>query len=538
VLQATTGQLVAATACGVWEQAADRTTWNKIPGIDGRIVDIANEGLAIGLVPAGQDALEPALFRRERGGAWQRQTQAPATPTGLAPNTSGSRVYMRTGYASSRLWRSDDQGRTWRQVYQAQGQDVILDVVAVGPPSARLDIVVAVARGAQDTPHKVVLSLDSGATWRTVPGESTSTNHAKLFVSYESDTVYLASSGANGMRLQRVNISGNRLETIALPEGWSGLPYPIDAVGAFRSSLVLTINQPTNQSTVMGTLQGGPRVYSAFDQGLRGGISDIAFARPANQPEPQPVLVAATHDGIYERPAGAPAWVRLSAQPLGCAAPTSPNPPPGNPFAPVPRQENSNTRMYFAETQHTLSNEFKLFWEQNGGLPIFGYPLSEEFPERNVDLNREFTTQYLERERLEFHPENSAPYRVLLGRLGDELLKRQNRDWRLEDDLSNPFANTTCRRFELGGEQRQVCGPFLQYWQTHGLNMDGQAGTSYEESLALFGLPLTGVRMEKNQAGHTVLTQWFERARFEWHPNNPEPFKVLLGLLGNEITKK
>ena len=44
--------------------------------------------------------------------------------------------------------------------------------------------------------------------------------------------------------------------------------------------------------------------------------------------------------------------------------------------------------------------------------------------------------------------------------------------------------------------------------------------------------------MEKNQAGHTVLTQWFERARFEWHPNNPEPFKVLLGLLGNEITKK
>ena len=66
--------------------------------------------------------------------------------------------------------------------------------------------------------------------------------------------------------------------------------------------------------------------------------------------------------------------------------------------------------------------------------------------------------------------------------------------------------------------------------------MDGQRGTSYEESLALFGLPLTGVRMEKNKAGDTVLTQWFERARFEWHPNNPEPYKVLLGLLGNEIS--
>jgi ELWxxDGT repeat protein len=31
-----------------------------------------------------------------------------------------------------------------------------------------------------------------------------------------------------------------------------------------------------------------------------------------------------------------------------------------------------------------------------------------------------------------------------------------------------------------------------------------------------------------------VLTQWFERARFEWHPDKPDDFKVLLGLLGNE----
>jgi hypothetical protein len=29
--------------------------------------------------------------------------------------------------------------------------------------------------------------------------------------------------------------------------------------------------------------------------------------------------------------------------------------------------------------------------------------------------------------------------------------------------------------------------------------------------------------------------QWFERARFELHPENAPPFNVLLGLLGNEI---
>jgi hypothetical protein len=29
--------------------------------------------------------------------------------------------------------------------------------------------------------------------------------------------------------------------------------------------------------------------------------------------------------------------------------------------------------------------------------------------------------------------------------------------------------------------------------------------------------------------------QWFERARFELHPENPRPYDVLLGLLGNEL---
>jgi heat shock protein HslJ len=36
-------------------------------------------------------------------------------------------------------------------------------------------------------------------------------------------------------------------------------------------------------------------------------------------------------------------------------------------------------------------------------------------------------------------------------------------------------------------------------------------------------------------SGDTVLTQWFERARFEYHPNNPAAYRVLLGRLGAEV---
>ncbi len=41
--------------------------------------------------------------------------------------------------------------------------------------------------------------------------------------------------------------------------------------------------------------------------------------------------------------------------------------------------------------------------------------------------------------------------------------------------------------------------------------------------------------MERNSSGDTVLTQWFERARFEYHPDKPEPYKVLLGRLSADL---
>jgi hypothetical protein len=40
--------------------------------------------------------------------------------------------------------------------------------------------------------------------------------------------------------------------------------------------------------------------------------------------------------------------------------------------------------------------------------------------------------------------------------------------------------------------------------------------------------------MEPNADGTMVLTQWYERARFEYYPDNPAPYQVLLGRLGAE----
>src|SRR5690606_15485474 len=95
-------------------------------------------------------------------------------------------------------------------------------------------------------------------------------------------------------------------------------------------------------------------------------------------------------------------------EPAPQPAPVPPQPgnaPPA--FAPVPAP--ADGRAYFPETGHTLGGAFRDYWQRNGGLPVFGYPTSEEFVETGAD-GVPYTVQYFERHRFEFHPENAAPY--------------------------------------------------------------------------------------------------------------------------------
>ena len=182
----------------------------------------------------------------------------------------------------------------------------------------------------------------------------------------------------------------------------------------------------------------------------------------------------------------------------------------------------------FPETGYCVGGRVWQYWSRAGGLDVFGYPVGEQ--RREVGIEGVFDVQWFERERFELHPANRAPYDVLLGRLGDELLRRQGRDWRMFPK-GQPKAG--CQYFEITAHT--LCEPFLGYWRTHGLEFDGRPGKSYDESLALFGLPLSEPAIETNSSGFTVLTQWFERARFEYVPENPDPYKVLLGRLGAEV---
>ncbi len=65
-----------------------------------------------------------------------------------------------------------------------------------------------------------------------------------------------------------------------------------------------------------------------------------------------------------------------------------------------------------------------------------------------------------------------------------------------------------------------VCGRFLAYWREHG-------------GLAQQGYPLSGELQEVSPINEqTYTTQYFERAVFEYHPENQPPYDVLLALVG------
>jgi peptidoglycan/xylan/chitin deacetylase (PgdA/CDA1 family) len=92
------------------------------------------------------------------------------------------------------------------------------------------------------------------------------------------------------------------------------------------------------------------------------------------------------------------------------------------PFVPIVAGSDANCDFH-PETGHRLCFGFREYWRSRGGLAIFGYPISEEFNERNPDTGRVYTVQYFERARFEWHPgEGGTASLVLLGRLGAQLV--------------------------------------------------------------------------------------------------------------------
>src|SRR5688572_1313075 len=108
-------------------------------------------------------------------------------------------------------------------------------------------------------------------------------------------------------------------------------------------------------------------------------------------------------------PAGTTATVTPDVTPTAQSTPTS-----------LPR----DGERFFPETGFTVPAVFLKHWDANGGLPVFGFPISEARTEKNLTDGKEYLVQYFERNRFEHHPEFAGTNNeVLLGLLGAELTR-------------------------------------------------------------------------------------------------------------------
>jgi iron complex transport system substrate-binding protein len=179
--------------------------------------------------------------------------------------------------------------------------------------------------------------------------------------------------------------------------------------------------------------------------------------------------------------------------------------------APAVAQSDSRT---FPETGKTVKGKFLAYWNAHGGLAQQGLPISDEMQDISDLDGKTYTVQYFERAVFESHPENQAPYDVLLSLAG---LFQFNRKY--PQGAPSPKASTdNAVTFKETG--MTLGGKFRAYWESHG-------------GLAQQGYPISNEFQEKNELdGKTYTVQYFERAVFELHPENQAPNDVLLSQLG------
>jgi hypothetical protein len=155
----------------------------------------------------------------------------------------------------------------------------------------------------------------------------------------------------------------------------------------------------------------------------------------------------------------------------------------------VASAQGASTCAYAQETGHNIHGLFLEYYLAHNGAANFGMPLTEAFIENG------FLVQYFQRARMELHPENPEPFRVLLGLLGEQ--------YGIFDAPIKvgaiPTANNPNFHYYPNTGQA-ISFAFKKYFDSHG-------------GVDVFGYPITGVHFENGE-----FVQYFQRQRLIWNP--------------------
>lgn len=162
-------------------------------------------------------------------------------------------------------------------------------------------------------------------------------------------------------------------------------------------------------------------------------------------------------------------------------------------------------RRYFPQTGHWVMGDFLQKYES---VPepekVFGYPITEAYQEQFWGR----VVQYFEYARFELQPDAPEELRVHLTELGNLMWYKNAAPLPLATNLN------ACRSFTES--EKVVCYAFRDFYEAYG-------------GPAVFGYPLTNFVIVDQR-----IVQYFDRARFEWHPERLPGEGVVLTPLGRQ----
>lgn len=490
-----TATLFASTPSGLRQSSDNCASWKSVPaqGIDpsgAHIRWIAPYPNNYQVLYAGMDGLGGLYRSTDAGATWQGAQGLPSggwatalTADPLHPERIflGLRSISRN-HSPAYVYRSTDGGITWRSA--SLGMDLLPSDGAITGLVWSGDTLLAA------TSHNGLFkSTNRGDTWLPANLPRRTSVQQRLTVSgapHESLPMSISSFLSNAEGVLIINTVEGVFQSLDGTRTWEAF-----GPDTTRGNNVL-MAMDVGTSTVL--LTGRDTIWSYT---IPHGVATLPTAVPAIAAQLPPT------------PPPAPPLYTATAPPTPTATPTqTPTATPTVVLAQGPhpsdraQPDDPAVSSYFPQTGHNIRYGFRDYWANNGGVGLFGYPLTEEFVENGV------TVQYFERVRLEYREG-----KIQWGLLGSELTKGQF-------FRAIPFFPSTDNKAYFGPTQHSASGPFLDYWRNNG-------------GLATFGYPLS-----ESFKQNGLEYQWFERARFEWHPDLPASKRLVLGTIGTEALQK
>jgi len=160
---------------------------------------------------------------------------------------------------------------------------------------------------------------------------------------------------------------------------------------------------------------------------------------------------------------------------------------------------------YYSETGHTLDARFVGFFDNQGGIDILGYPITDSF----IDPISGWVTQYLQNARMELVLDPASGEMVpILSSLGQFIHGWNPIDTADRGENSSPG----CLYYPESGYE--VCHAFLEFYNRNG-------------GVYAFGLPISDFTLENDR-----IVQYFQGFRLDWYPNAGVAGEVKIARLG------